>query len=111
VELCHNNEWGTVCRDSWNTYDGVVVCRQLGFTPYITSVQSFGPGVGKIWLDNLRCTSTENRLIDCPHDGFGVHDCSHDKDAGLSCIGKCQPVFNWSGYICITSMIKTKSAD
>lgn len=33
IEICHNNVWGTVCRDLFDSFDAQVACRQLGL-PY-----------------------------------------------------------------------------
>ena len=89
VEVCYLNTWGTVCNDSWSLNDATVACRQLGYQGGTTlSSSSFREGTGPIWLDDLICTGSESRLVDCKHSGYGVHNCVHYQDAGLRCQGK-----------------------
>ena len=88
--MCHSNEWGTVCDDNWGAVDGMVVCHQLGAVFIaVARAASFGRGAGKIWLDDVACAGPESRLIDCFHNGFGVHNCAHSNDASVICRGMC----------------------
>ena len=86
VEVCLNNAWGTVCDDFWDNNDARVVCRQAGFSDQNATARSFaffGQGTDPIVLDDVRCTGTESRLIDCPY--TPTHNCIHLEDAGVTC--------------------------
>ena len=48
-------------------------------------------GSGPIWLDDVHCAGTESRLIDCPAQAVGTHNCDHVEDAGVRCAGAVSP--------------------
>ena len=87
VEIFHDGQWGTVCDDRWNTADGHVVCKQLGYlrAERIFYTAHFGRGTGPIWMDSVQCEEGASSLANCSHGGWGVHDCVHSEDAGVCC--------------------------
>ena len=58
----------------------------------------FGRGTGPILLDQVACTGTETRLVNCRSNPLGVHDCSHSEDAGVTCQGM-------HGYLCYLTCV------
>ena len=87
VEVYHNGVWGTVCDDSYIWCKDRI--RHLDLQcDNVKAVGSatFGQGSGPICLDNVTCTGSENRLDECSHPGWGVENCDHRKDVGVSCI-------------------------
>ena len=108
VEVCANNQWGTVCDDYWDNNNAKVVCRMLNYSSYRKYIYSiyyvivlsllyisgtiargsayFGQGSGSILLDNVQCTGNEESIFSCYHNSIGSHDCSHSDDAGVVCL-------------------------
>ncbi|XP_046863523.1 uncharacterized protein LOC124457291 [Xenia sp. Carnegie-2017] len=87
VEVFYNGEWGTICDDGWDLNDAKVVCRQLGYDNAVRALLGGDVpyGRGRIWLDDVSCAGNENIISSCSHEGWGLHDCIHDEDAGVQC--------------------------
>ena len=74
VEVFHDGQWGTVCDDGFSNIDARVVCRHLGFgdsrEATARSSAYFGAGRGRVWMDQVRCRGSENRLLECAFNGW-----------------------------------------
>ncbi|XP_026065345.1 deleted in malignant brain tumors 1 protein-like [Carassius auratus] len=87
VEVLHRGQWGTVCDDGWDMADAAVVCRELDCGEPVDAVGAahFGQGSGPVWLGTVLCFGSESTLVNCRSPGWGTHNCSHSKDAGVIC--------------------------
>ena len=84
VEVFRDGEWQSLCGDSWDTRDGDVVCRQLGYAYAIKVVRNalFGEGINGQWKTQLKCLGTESSTEDCCN---RPRPCSHKAYAGVIC--------------------------
>ncbi|XP_052276513.1 uncharacterized protein LOC127875477 [Dreissena polymorpha] len=90
LEVFHNDKWGTVCDDDFDSFEAKVVCRMMGFNgnlfvPIALSSITYGQGTGQIWLDNMMCKGSECSLVHCQTKRWGDHNCQHSEDIGVDC--------------------------
>ena len=88
MEVNHSDEWGTISDYSWDLNDAQVVCNELGYGKAIAAAQDafYGQGSGRVWLENVHCTGTEQRIEDCSHSRWNNdYYYNHLSDAGVKC--------------------------
>ena len=101
-----NGAWGAICYNGWDLNDAHVVCRQLGFANAIraTNRANYGTWTGRIWLRSLGCTGSEDSLLDCTHDGWGIPyyiypyywRCDRNRLASVTCNGESTHDLNYN---------------
>ena len=102
IEVYCNGEWGTVCDDTFGSYDAKAVCNELGYSNVhrydykselvmynyiIMFVYSTGNASQSIWLNSLTCTSSSHTCLSscqtCPLSRTTT--CSHTEDVYIRC--------------------------
>uniref|UniRef100_K1RZC1 Latrophilin-2 n=1 Tax=Magallana gigas TaxID=29159 RepID=K1RZC1_MAGGI len=89
VEIFHSGIWGTICDDRWTYKEAGVICHMLGAMRENATVKAnaeYGNGVGSIWLDDVTCVGNETSIVNCSHNEWGNHDCTHAEDVGVICV-------------------------
>jgi len=88
LEVRYKGIWGTVCNDHFNSAAASVVCHMLGYKRTGRFIGNhYGASNRTIWLDDIRCDGKERHISECSHGGWGIHNCGHDEDVAVSCIG------------------------
>ncbi|XP_072439763.1 scavenger receptor cysteine-rich type 1 protein M130-like [Chiloscyllium punctatum] len=89
VEVYRNSVWGTICDTGWNETAANVVCRVLncGTVRSVHTGAYFGEGNGVIWFGDVSCNGTEPALDQCSVNPRVGKNCTHRKDAGVTCSG------------------------
>ncbi len=90
LEVFFQGEWGTVCLVEELDYGQMpqTVCNQIGAGNWKASAtRKFGPGVGRIWLEGIRCNGDENGIDSCKYPAWGAVTCDHSMDIGVKCGG------------------------
>jgi lysyl oxidase-like protein 2/3/4 len=87
VEVFYGGEWGTICDDNWTERDATVICKQLGYERGVQSFNEieFGSCLGPIWLEDLSCSEFDNSVMDCSHNGWGMHNCTREDSVDVCC--------------------------
>ena len=88
VEIFRFGQWGTVNFASWDLFDAIVVCRQLGY-PTAVATKAYRCGNTTNWLSSVQCTGLESNLTQCRSSHQFLYSCTlYYGSAGVICAGE-----------------------
>ena len=97
LHVLHNNRWGKVCDDGWGEEEYTVACRSLGASALPSTIPRSTPLVplvhhanDLIWMDDVVCSGSEDTILHCNFNGWGIHDCLQRESVVLEC-ASCLP--------------------
>lgn len=61
---------------------------------YYATNATCGEGNAAIHLDDISCPKGAVNLMNCAHNGWGIHDCSHSEDVTLACVPPGKTILN-----------------
>ena len=76
-----NREWSSTSSGSL-----IILTSILHTGAVARSFAFYGQGSGPIQIDDVHCTGSEQRLLNCPHNT--IDNCGHYEDAGVACSGQ-----------------------
>ena len=76
--------WTSVCDNNFNDINAQVVCAEIGLDGGLSIGGGlYGPGPSGIFMSEIDCNGTEEKLSYCP---TGVlNTCTHDEDISVVC--------------------------
>ena len=89
--------WGTVCDDDFTSTSAKAACFTLGLNGGTITTRAAAIGDKeydfrdrdtdpmKIWMDNVKCASSTDNFLMCPHDDPALRSCDHWEDVFLTC--------------------------
>ncbi|KAK6179246.1 hypothetical protein SNE40_011650 [Patella caerulea] len=96
VNVYWNKHWEFVCDHNWSPTNTRVACKELGYDDGVMPCCGvFGTGPSAA-MDNVRCTGSESRLVDCPHNNSISRSCFNHNVALICYNGSKPKTYTWS---------------